>query len=200
MLNAIPIFYLSFLKLPTRVWKKIVRIQREFLWGGVGAGKKISWVRWKAVCQYKEEGGLGVRDVRILNVSLLAKWKWRLLDGETALWKDVLREIYGNHVTQMLEGVLYPNWRNASRWCKDVIHLENFGVQNWFNVEMNKSIGDGRNSSFWNDRWRGDLTFRNKYPRLFSISNQKEAMVSDIGEVVGSLTEWHFDWRRDFFD
>jgi len=30
VLNAIPIFYLSFLKMPVQVWKKIVRIQREF--------------------------------------------------------------------------------------------------------------------------------------------------------------------------
>lgn len=49
-------------------------------------------------------GGLGVRDVRILNVRLLAKWKWRLLDGEEALWKNVLVEIYGPSITRMLDG------------------------------------------------------------------------------------------------
>jgi len=79
---------------------------------------------------------------------------------------------------------------------KDVIQLENFGVQRWFNVEMTRIIGNGMNTSFWNDKWREDMMFRNKYPRLFSISYQKEAMVGDIGEVVGTLTEWHFDWRR----
>lgn len=47
VLNAIPIFYLSLLKLPVQVWKRIVRIQREFLWGGVGGGNKISWVKWE---------------------------------------------------------------------------------------------------------------------------------------------------------
>lgn len=31
VLNSIPIFYLSYLKMPLRVWRKIVRIQREFL-------------------------------------------------------------------------------------------------------------------------------------------------------------------------
>jgi len=31
-------------------------MQREFLWGGVGGGK-ISWVKWKPVCQKKENGG-----------------------------------------------------------------------------------------------------------------------------------------------
>jgi hypothetical protein len=40
VLNAIPVFYLSFLKMLKIVWKKLVRIQREFLWGGVrGEGK-----------------------------------------------------------------------------------------------------------------------------------------------------------------
>jgi hypothetical protein len=34
VLNVIPIFYLSFLKVPIQVWKIIKRIQREFLWGG----------------------------------------------------------------------------------------------------------------------------------------------------------------------
>jgi hypothetical protein len=33
VLNAIPIFYLSFLKIPVQVWKIVKRTQREFLWG-----------------------------------------------------------------------------------------------------------------------------------------------------------------------
>jgi hypothetical protein len=60
VLNAIPIFHLSFLKLPNKVWKKIVRIQREFLWGGVKGGRKINWVKWSVVCREKSKGGLGV--------------------------------------------------------------------------------------------------------------------------------------------
>lgn len=39
VLNSIHIFYLSFMKMPTKVWKQIVRLQREFLWG-VSIGPK----------------------------------------------------------------------------------------------------------------------------------------------------------------
>jgi len=53
VLNSIPIFYLSMFKMPVQVWKRIVRVQREFLLGGVGGGKKISWVKWDAVCNPK---------------------------------------------------------------------------------------------------------------------------------------------------
>jgi len=40
VLNSIPIFLLSFMKMPVLVWRKIFRIQREFLWGGVGGHKE----------------------------------------------------------------------------------------------------------------------------------------------------------------
>jgi hypothetical protein len=33
VLNSIPIFFLSYLKMPTKVWKLIVGLQRRFLWG-----------------------------------------------------------------------------------------------------------------------------------------------------------------------
>jgi hypothetical protein len=67
VLNSIPIFCLSFLKMSVVVIKKITRIQREFLWGGVKGGRKISWVKWKNVCMPRSQGGLGVRDVGKVN-------------------------------------------------------------------------------------------------------------------------------------
>lgn len=36
MLNSIPIFYLSLLKVPVKVLKMIVRILRKFIWGEGG--------------------------------------------------------------------------------------------------------------------------------------------------------------------
>jgi hypothetical protein len=98
VLNSIPIFYRSFLKMPAVVIKKIVRIQREFLWGGVKGGRKISWVKWRDVCLPKNQGGLGVRDVGNVNSSLLIKWRWKLLNNEKAVWKDVVVAKYGPDV------------------------------------------------------------------------------------------------------
>jgi hypothetical protein len=57
VLNAIPIFYLSVMKMPTKVWKHIVRLQREFLWGGTKRSGSIPWVAWSVVCKPKREGG-----------------------------------------------------------------------------------------------------------------------------------------------
>ncbi|MCI06473.1 ribonuclease H protein, partial [Trifolium medium] len=88
VLNAIPIYFLSFMKLPVVVKKKIIRIQREFLWGRVKGGRKINWVKWSEVCKPKNQGGLGVRDVSRVNLSLLIKWRWKLLQKDDAIWKE----------------------------------------------------------------------------------------------------------------
>jgi hypothetical protein len=75
ILNDIPIFYLSYLKMPIKVWKELVRIQRVFLWVGLSKQNKTCWVSWNVICRPKKEGCLGIRDLQLVNVSLLSKWK-----------------------------------------------------------------------------------------------------------------------------
>ncbi|MCI57751.1 putative non-LTR retroelement reverse transcriptase, partial [Trifolium medium] len=58
----------------------------------------ISWVKWDDVCKPKKDGGLGVRDLRRTNISLLAKWRWKLLHPEEELWKDIVVAKYGSGV------------------------------------------------------------------------------------------------------
>lgn len=68
------------------------------------------------MCQQKENGGIGIKDVRVMNVSLLVKWRWRLLDGEIALWKDVLEVKYGPCKECVLEGEVLSWPRYTSVW------------------------------------------------------------------------------------
>lgn len=148
VLNSIPIFYLSFMKMPSKVWRKIVRIQREFLWGGVSGGRSINWVSWKEVCQPKHKGGLGMRDVRVINLSLLAKWRWRLIQDGAELWRKVLREKYGGSIGDVVEsGDRYmPSF--TSLWWKDLMKLDAGDNLNWFNSEVSRRVGNGDNTSF----------------------------------------------------
>ena len=199
VINVIPIFYLSFLKLLVQVWKRLVCIQSEFLWGGVGGGRKISWVKWESVCHHKSNGGLGIKDIRVMNISLLAKWRWRLLDGNFALWKDVLGARYGGCTSVLLEENASGRPRLASSWWKDIVKLGSFGGSNWFNSEVVREVGNGLTSSFWNDVWRGEVCFRVKYPRLFLISANREALVGEVGVVLDHGLEWRLNWRRHLF-
>ncbi|XP_024626859.1 uncharacterized protein [Medicago truncatula] len=140
--------------MPVVVWKKIVRLQREFLWGGVGGGKKISWV---------------------------------------------LKAKYGDNICSKVEGASYLWPRFTSSWWNDIVNLEGFYGNSWFNLEVVRCVVNGTTTSFWNDIWRGNSPLQVKYPRLFSISSQKEDSVGMVGEVLESGVEWNFVWRRRLF-
>ena len=62
VLSSLPLFFMSLFKMPSTVVDKIVRIQRNFLWGWGSEGRKIAWASWKKVCEAHEIGGLGIID------------------------------------------------------------------------------------------------------------------------------------------
>ncbi|KHN41453.1 Putative ribonuclease H protein, partial [Glycine soja] len=70
VLNALPIYLLSFFKIPQKVVHRLVALQRNFLWGGDKDYKKIPWVKWEVVCLPREEGGLGIKDIPKFNEAL----------------------------------------------------------------------------------------------------------------------------------
>ena len=95
VITAVPLYYLSLFKASKSVCKSIISIQRRFLWGWGKDNKPISWISWKNLCKPREEGGLGIRDIRKFNVALLAKWKWRCISNEKGRWKECLESKYG---------------------------------------------------------------------------------------------------------
>ena len=76
-LSSLPTYYLSLFPIPSSVALRIDKIQRDFLWGGIGEGKKFHLVNWHQVCQPLKFGGLGFWNIRVINRALLGKWLWR---------------------------------------------------------------------------------------------------------------------------
>jgi len=122
-----------------------------------------------------------MKDVRAVNLSLLAKWKWRLIQ---------------DMVFQVLVGEEYICPANSSRWWRDLVHLDD---SNWFNSELSRKVENGANTSFWHVAWKGTIAFRAKYPRLFFLSNQKEAKVGELGSFGHTDPNWLFSWRCPLF-
>lgn len=56
---SLPTYSLSLFTIPSSVAARIKKIKRDFLWEG-----------------RKEEGGLGLRPVKLMNQALLGKWLW----------------------------------------------------------------------------------------------------------------------------
>ncbi|GAU47706.1 hypothetical protein TSUD_177110 [Trifolium subterraneum] len=199
VLASIPVFYLSFLKMPVKVRMSIVRMQKNFLWGGTSSDKnKIAWVSWKDVCRPKGEGGLGVRDLKWFNLSLMAKWWWRLLMEEGPLWRNVLDAKYGGVGRANLS---IGRGNHFSLWWKDLVGLgtRSGGVVDWTQDIFSKKLGCGGSTSFWLDRWVGIVPLCVSFPRLYNLSLQPALKIKDMGEWVNEIWCWKLKWRRSFF-
>jgi hypothetical protein len=113
-------------------------------------------------------GGLGVRDIRVVNISFLTNWRWRLLDNNQAVWKDVLISKYGANVLGRVE--LEENCKPwyASLWWRDVCSMgSNLGI-NWFSQSVLKKVGNGALTGFWKDKWLGPEPLRYRFAALFN--------------------------------
>ncbi|XP_068504164.1 uncharacterized protein [Phaseolus vulgaris] len=53
---------------------------------------------------------------------------------------------------------------------------------------------------FWKDSWLMGEALKNVFPRLFSISSNKHAKLSDLGSWSDGRWVWGLDWRRPFFE
>ncbi|RVX19456.1 LINE-1 retrotransposable element ORF2 protein [Vitis vinifera] len=55
-LTHMPCYFLSLFKIPASMAGRIERLQRDFLWSGVGEGKRDHLVSWDVVCKSKMKG------------------------------------------------------------------------------------------------------------------------------------------------
>ncbi|CAN1798940.1 Putative ribonuclease H protein At1g65750 [Linum perenne] len=90
-------------------------------------------------------GGLGLRNARDLNKAFLMKIVWGLLKNPSDLWAKVL---IAKYLKKTPEGFVLARkigfsaiWRGILKVCQNVVN----GLQ--------RSIGDGRGTRFWTDRW-----------------------------------------------
>ena len=63
-LSNLPTYFLSLFHLPAGVADKLDRIQRNFLWSGMGDSQTFHLVKWANICEPIQSGGLGVKNLR----------------------------------------------------------------------------------------------------------------------------------------
>lgn len=121
---------------------RMEKLQRNFLWGGMGDKFKFHLVRWDTICQPDQSGGLGVRNLTIFTGALLRKWLWRYGHKRNALWRWVIDLKYSSKVRG---------------WCKNVVR-QPYGVSLWryigwgwdiFSQLVKFEVGDGMHIRFW---------------------------------------------------
>ena len=73
VIQAILSYTMSCFKLPKCLIKELEVLIQKFWWGYNDAAKKVHWVSWERLCEAKEVGGMGFKEIEKFNEALLAK-------------------------------------------------------------------------------------------------------------------------------
>ncbi|KAI8548067.1 hypothetical protein RHMOL_Rhmol07G0243600 [Rhododendron molle] len=205
-LSSLPIYFMSLFKMPVAVAKVLEKIQRQFFWGDTMKKRKLHLVKWELITKKKEFGGLGVKNLMIQNLALLAKWWWRFYKDSDSLWVKVVKSKYKLEQSCWLPRL--PSSGKSSTIWKDICSVGDSSsvigsiLQEGFRVVVHS----GQDISFWNQVWLGNTTLKEEFPRLYLISTQKEKVIRDLKDANGD-GRWNLlfqrslrDWEAQQFD
>ncbi|KAK2365796.1 hypothetical protein QL285_079253 [Trifolium repens] len=73
VIQAIPSYIMSIYLIPQAIIDEIERMMNAFWWGGGSQKKGIRWLSWERLACPKSQGGMGFRNLKAFNLSMLAK-------------------------------------------------------------------------------------------------------------------------------
>ncbi|GJU19992.1 RNA-directed DNA polymerase, eukaryota [Tanacetum coccineum] len=189
VLTSIPLYHMSIFKVPMGVLKKLESIRRNFFNGHDGISRKSSWFSWNKALASKRNGGLGISSFFATNSALLVKWVWRFFSDGSSLWSSFIKSMFGNHGATGLK--VQPKRR--STWydiLQAVNSLKDKGID--FFQFIRKKIGNGVNTSFWDDSWIDNIPLKVKFQRLYALEDCK---CISVAEKLGH-SSLHLSFRR----
>ncbi|XP_026451938.1 uncharacterized protein LOC113352320 [Papaver somniferum] len=183
ILTSLPMYYFSLFKAPISVIKILEKKMRTFLWGNSSFSHLI---KWEVVYADKERGGLGVLNLRFMNLALLAKWRWRFGIEKNSLCYNLIVEKYGCNFSQWVTGPVYfPHgvscWKTISE-TSDLI-----------NNNSSMCVHSGARISFWYDKWVGTSSLENNINLLCKLDRLQFGTLADH---ITSDGAWRFDFKR----
>jgi hypothetical protein len=170
VLDSILVYLMSSLQLPASAMHTMDKLRRAFLWSGDKAGVASPancLVVWTSVCNPRECGGLGVRDLGVQNICLLLKLLHRLHCPQSSAWAAwVQRRASITTLTGELHGDHWQTLRSIAPLYQAITTVQ---------------IGDGRCTSFWYDVWDDeDEALAERFPALLSHCSFKQATLWEI--------------------
>ena len=121
----------------------------------------------KKVCRPKNQGGLGVLNLRIQNKALLLKNLHKYFNKHDTPWVQLIWNTYYN------EGAL-PRKLEGSFWWKTHIKLLDS-----YKGLAKCNIGDGKSVFLWTDLWHNSCLYQ-RMPHLVTYAKKYDTTVHDV--------------------
>lgn len=104
---------------------------------------------WEDICQTKDNGGLGIRDLLKVNRSLILHAAWNIATGK------------GNFLAAILKSKYFPTtsfWLSQNTNCKSIFRASILQMKQTLTDQCITQIHNG-NSSIWSTPWFPCLEF-----------------------------------------
>lgn len=170
VLNSQLIYAMCALQIPPGIVAQMDQRHRAFLWNGdrtVSGAQSL--IAWEKVCWTKDNGGLGIKDLSLMNICLLLKLLHRLHTAVDSDWASSARlhtclanlqgDLCGNHWDVLRS--LYPLYQAVTTVV----------------------IGSGERTSFWYDAWESEESLADRFSVLLSHCVKKSLSVAQINLI-----------------
>jgi len=169
-LSSTFIYHMSMYLLPKTTSQSLDKQRRNFLWRGNNTRKKYHLVRWEIVCKSKKKGGLGIKDIRRMNISLLCKWWWRL-DNEEGLWQNIVKAKY---IKGAPIGAITHRPDDSPIWT-DLLKIKYFYMKN-----RKVKVNNGQSTLFWEEPWMKEKPLCILHPVLYDLCLDKKISIHSV--------------------
>ncbi|KAH9725573.1 putative ribonuclease H protein [Citrus sinensis] len=185
VIQAMPIYAMQTTMLPASVRHRIDKSCRRFIWDGRSKSPKMCMVGWDKICLPKSSGGLGFKNLEVMNHALLMKISWGIISNSDKLWVRVLCSKYGLDPCNLPSSL--PDKQGSRIWS---------AIRKTWNATMHGArwaVCDGARIRFWLDCW---VT---KYEPLIHLALQPIPQAS-LNATVSEFTNDYGGWRWASFE
>ncbi|GJY73723.1 putative RNA-directed DNA polymerase, eukaryota, reverse transcriptase zinc-binding domain protein [Tanacetum coccineum] len=144
-------------------------------------------MKWKDVCSLKEQGGLGIKSLKLWNVALMSKHIWNIVSKKDSLWVKWVNSYR----------LIDRRAKERNFWDIPVMNDVCWG---WKKILLNRDlvrdhivtrIGNGKDTSVWFDDW----TFLGPLCQFISNRDIYEAGISLSCKIANVVKNEEWIWH-----
>jgi len=162
VISSIPVYYMSTILFSKTFIEELTTIIKRVWWSRIqeeNSTRPIQFRSWEDMCQNKNNGGLGIRNLHLVNKSLIMNVAYNIVTNKNPLLSAVIKAKY------------YPNssfWTVPNSTTKLAFWSSVLQVRKELSSNVHLQLHDG-NSSIWSSPW---------FPLWDSIHDQLKLLVT----------------------